>query len=89
MFFSSAVRRDVQVKVILGGSKTFKEGELEEQEEQEEQEDASRQPKQRSHVRTVTISGREVKHLRPDERNIACLMQTVRISALSSSSPPC
>ena len=70
---SSGVRRDVEVALVLGGDgggymaeagEGFEEG---------------KKGKKGGAVksRTVWISGRSVRHLRPDERNVACVLQTV------------
>ena len=88
MFFSSGVRRDVNVVLILGSasgspgsaSGTSAAG------------DAGGESGQRAgpvKTRAVWINGRNVRHLRPDERNVAFVLQTAvwaytgRVAALS------
>ena len=69
MFFSSGVRRDVKV-VLLLGSETAEEG------------GEGRQGSKAVKTRAVWINGEHVRHLRPDERNIACVLQTVQKRSL-------
>ena len=88
MFFSSGVRRDVNVVLILGSasgspgsaSGTSAAG------------DAGGESGHRAgsvKTRAVWINGRNVRHLRPDERNVAFVLQTAvwaytgRVAALS------
>ena len=88
MFFSSGVRRDVNVVLILGSasgspgsaSGTSAAG------------DAGGESGHRAgpvKTRAVWVNGRNVRHLRPDERNVAFVLQTAvwaytgRVAALS------
>ena len=88
MFFSSGVRRDVNVVLILGSAS----GSLGSASGTSAAGDAGGESGQRAgpvKTRAVWINGRNVRHLRPDERNVAFVLQTAvwaytgRVAALS------
>ena len=94
MFFSSGVRRDVDVVILLGpetrtGRDRGNAGADAAQAVAGEEGRGTRNTRGNVGPRTVWISGASVRHLRPDERNIACVLQTAvwaysgRIYALS------
>ena len=76
---SSGVRRDVEVALVLGGGGGGYMAEAGEGFEEGEKGKKGGAVKSR----TVWISGRSVRHLRPDERNVACVLQTVSFFWLS------
>ena len=95
MFFSSGVRRDVRVVLLLGpegrsgsGRERGDAGDADAGEGTARQRETA-QKRGQVGPRAVWISGSSVRHLRPDERNIACVLQTAvwaysgRINALS------
>ena len=88
MFFSSGVRRDVNVVLILG-SASGSPGSASGTSAAGDAGGESGHRVGRVRTRAVWINGRSVRHLRPDERNVAFVLQTAvwaytgRVAALS------